>query len=517
MRIILISLLLLLTLGFVSYEFGLFNSFIYRFESGNIEQQSKEPLSDSIPGESDINKNTSNPGTDAVSGATQDTGDKGNAPQNSNEPEQSEKPSEQSIVSIIQSTKASAKDLEDDDIRQMVRDAVNLAGGFSGIVKDGQTVVLKPNLVQKHSDFTGKLLDKQLNGITTDWRVTKAVVEMVRELNPNGKVFVMEGSAGDKTADTMQYLNYTPEFIPGVDEFIAIEEDSGGWQEFNSPGLVKVSLPNGLLHKEYYLNKKYKEADVLISIPCLKNNSGTVVTGGVKNVAIGATPANVYGPAPGNLSRTKMVSHSFNKNDLQQWIYDYYLCKPVDFVVMDGLEGFQNGPAPSKKDSEVKDKMNMRLIIAGRDAVAVDTIECLVTGWDPQSATYLRYLSKGGVGNIDPAKITIVGNRVDEVRKDFQTKIQHPAWTKITDKKAPEFAIEKAAFSGSKLQMSLSVKDAVKAEVCIDDQAFPQTFASDFGNIAVNASQISSGKHKVKISVYDRFLNCSVKEIDVTK
>ena len=28
----------------------------------------------------------------------------------------------------------------------------------------------------------------EVNGITTDWRVTKAVVELVREINPNGTV-----------------------------------------------------------------------------------------------------------------------------------------------------------------------------------------------------------------------------------------------------------------------------------------------------------------------------------------
>lgn len=78
-----------------------------------------------------------------------------------------------------------------------------------------------------------------------------------------------------------------------MDEFIAIEEDSGAWRDYDSPGITKVNLPNGLLHKEYYLNKKYKEADVVISVPCLKNYWHAAITGGIKNVGIGATPANI--------------------------------------------------------------------------------------------------------------------------------------------------------------------------------------------------------------------------------
>ena len=40
----------------------------------------------------------------------------------------------------------------------------------------------------------------------------------------------------------------------------------------------------------------------------------------------------------------------------------------------------------------------MRLILAGRDAVAVDTVEALIMNWDPQSVKYLVFLNKSGLG-----------------------------------------------------------------------------------------------------------------------
>ncbi len=105
---------------------------------------------------------------------------------------------DQSQVAIVQAQKDKAKDLTYTDIKTMVKEAVNLGGGLKGLVKSGSTVVIKPNLVSTTHYMDGNnTLESDVNGNTTDWRVTKAVVELVRELNPKGKVYVMEGSATD--------------------------------------------------------------------------------------------------------------------------------------------------------------------------------------------------------------------------------------------------------------------------------------------------------------------------------
>ena len=94
-----------------------------------------------------------------------------------------------STVTIAKSQKTRAADITEEEIEAMVRMA---ASDLKTVVKNGQTVVLKPNLVQMIVDSTGELLDQEVNGITVDWRVTKAVLKMVRELNPDGKVYIME-------------------------------------------------------------------------------------------------------------------------------------------------------------------------------------------------------------------------------------------------------------------------------------------------------------------------------------
>ncbi|MDR1689616.1 MAG: DUF362 domain-containing protein [Clostridiales bacterium] len=219
---------------------------------------------------------------------------------------------EGATVSIVRSSAANAEDITESEISQMVHDVLFRTDDFRKLFKNGQTVVIKPNLVQMIVDSTGELLDKTVNGITTDWRVANAVVNEVRLLNPDGKIFIMEGSATGRTKDVMAYYNYTPEYMPEVDGFFAFEEDCGAWQDFDAPQLIKAHLPYGLLHKEYWFSRILYEADVLISIPSLKTASGVVVTGGIKNISLGTPPGNIYGVSEDNAGKTSMVSHNMH-------------------------------------------------------------------------------------------------------------------------------------------------------------------------------------------------------------
>ncbi|MGE5558238.1 MAG: sugar-binding protein [Bacillota bacterium] len=427
-----------------------------------------------------------------------------------------------STVAVVQSSKSDVKSITYSEIKRLVREAVELSGGFEGLICDRQVVVIKPNLVVNR-DYTlpgwgGVPLEKEANGVTTDWRVAKAVVELVREYNPHGKVYIMEGSAMP-TRTVMESLNYTPANIPGVDEFVAIEEDSGALRDYGSPRLTKVRLPQGLLHKSYYLNRRYEEADVLISVPTLKNHWHAVMTGGIKNVGIGATPASIYGFSLQNPGRNGMVDHESPDGDIHKWIHDFFLCRPVDFVIIDGLQGIQNGPTPSADPAFCDPatgpmtrigmgQMNMRLILAGRDAVAVDTIESLLAGWDPLSVGYLKYLNLSAAGNIDPACITVAGKTVDAARKKFAGRIPPSGGAKITDDTSPELKVKNYKAAGDKLDISIETgPDTVKAEIYIDGKLYKPAVSGNWRKISQDICDLSQGIHEVALNVYDRFLN----------
>jgi uncharacterized protein (DUF362 family) len=383
------------------------------------------------------------------------------------------------VVSMLQSDKAQASDITQEEVAALVASAVAQAGGLD-FIKDGQTVVLKPNLVTPYTDSAKRTAaDPLVNGIATDWRVVKATADLVRAKNPNGKILVMEGSVVP-TMQAFAMLGYTAaNFGTAVDEFIAIEGSSCG--DRSTAALEQRTSINGAV---FWVNKRYVRADVVISLPTMKTHSTAGITGAVKNLGIGTTPVGQYsappvdaggsfGGGPGGgidggridgagidggaidggeidggaidaggavdvggpiatvpqdctRGQTPAYIDHTSAETLGQFIHDNYSIRPADFVVMDALQGLQHGPLPAWDNSGrytyASSKMNMRLILAGKNAVAVDTIEALVMKCDPLKVPHLTKLAASGLGTTDVSRITVVGKQPSEVAVPFAGK-----------------------------------------------------------------------------------------------
>jgi uncharacterized protein (DUF362 family) len=276
--------------------------------------------------------------------------------------------------------------------------------------------------------------DVTVNGIATDWRVVKAVADLVRaKVGSTGKILVMEGSTMPTgTAYTM--LGYTNTNISAVDEFVALEGSS--CTDRTTTALVQKAGKSGT---QYWVNKRYVEADVVISMPTMKTHSAAGITGGVKNLGIGTTPMGQFSQADGGTTSdctrgqtagANSIDHS-TPETLGSFIRDYYSIRPADFVVMDALQGIEHGPAPAFEPKPgdagywdyASSKKNMRLILAGKNAVAVDTIEALVMKCDPKKVPHLTKLEADGLGTTDTAKIDVVGKQVADVATPFAGKL----------------------------------------------------------------------------------------------
>jgi uncharacterized protein (DUF362 family) len=327
----------------------------------------------------------------------------------------------QYLVAMLQSSKAQATDITQADVVDLVTSAVAQAGGLD-FIKDGQTVVLKPNIVTPYLDNTQTTaMEQTVNGVSTDWRVAKAVADLVRARNPSGKILVMEGSVVP-AATAFSLMGYTAaNFGSSVDEFIGFEGAS--CSDRSTDALEQRTSSDG---KKIWVNKRYISADVVVSLPTMKTHSKAGITGGVKNLGIGTTPVGQYSTAGGGTSQdctrgqtSADIDHS-TAETLGQFIAENYGLRPADFVVMDGLQGLQNGPASVWAGTNyATDKMNTRLILAGKNAVAVDTIEALVMKCDPTQVPHLTKLAAAGFGTTDATKITVVGKQVGEVAKPF--------------------------------------------------------------------------------------------------
>jgi uncharacterized protein (DUF362 family) len=447
-----------------------------------------------------------------------------------------------SIVALVRSAAENASRISDDEVRQMVREAVALTGGFSDNIKDGQSVVIKPNMVSTRAT-TGTIgalamlvtdpykknqVPPTVNGFTADWRIAKALVEMVREINPTGQVYVMESCGEGRVSQTFQIMGYTHENIPGVDHFIGLDETGDGYRAVDSADLVAVDLKDKQRHKslpkflknKYYFDKTYYEADVVISLCCLKNHAMAAVTGGIKNIAIGTMPGKIYGNTKNKINRAMTINHGWES--LNNYIHDSYIAKPVQFVFTDGLQGSAYGPHAQGAPSYEAAKMNMRLVMASKDPVAIDAVHACIVGVDPEKVDYLRYVAQAGLGTIDTSQITVVGNaRVDEVKKPFpmakglaRRLWSMPSKTRYDDYEAPGLSVKVVSLQGNTLEAGLEVDPkTTRVEVAVDGRVL-LTLKEGFEHFQCALDEVPVGA-EITFYAYDRFLNCGIETVSL--
>ncbi len=431
----------------------------------------------------------------------------------------------EATVAIVQSDKANAYDITFSDINTMIRQAVDMAGGFDTLIHEGDLVVIKPNVIAgraQGASYSNAFPD-EANGIATDYRIIQVVVNMVREKNSTGKIVLIEGSGYGLTRKNINAIGY--DNIIGLDSIICLDENITGWYNTGSPNLQKVSLPDGQnlysAANQYYLHKIYYEADVLISLPCLKSHFLTGITGAVKNVGIGATPVEMYGNGtsvpeddlPGRWNHIQHGDFATQTVPLDRWIHDFYLCKPVDYVIMDGLQGAEYGPYPGSNSSHTLSQVqkNLRIILAGNDALAVDAIEALIAGFDPYRIGHLVLLANHNAGCINPAWIKVKGVQVHQVKTPFNE--DNPGKKCIyTDFTAPAgLELISCIMTDSEINISLSTGDDItKVEVAYNDTILEPIIVNDFDSFAVPFDKPGGDARKVSVLLYDQYLNCSV-------
>ncbi len=429
----------------------------------------------------------------------------------------------EATVAIVRSEKSQAADISIEDINRMIHKAVAMAGGFDTLIHEGDRVVIKPNVIAGRSQGAsyGNAFPKEANGIATDYRIIQVVVNMVREKNKTGKIVMIEGSGYGLTRKNINAIGYNK--ITGLDSIICLDENIVKWYDTNSKTLTKVSLPKGKnlysAANVYYLNKVYADAKVLISLPCLKSHFLTGITGGIKNVGIGATPVEMYGNGlsspeddqPGRWNHIQHGDFSTQTVPLDKWIHDFYLCKPVSYVIMDGLQGADYGPYPGSNSSHLlKDvQKNLRVILAGNDPLAVDATEALIAGFDPYLIGHLVLLGKDSIGCINPARIKIKGTQLHEIKTNFRE--DNPGKKcKTTDFTAPAVSLSRLELKDDQLEIGLNSSDEIaKVEVAYNDTILGPIVVKNFNAIQYPISISNLNMEKVAILVYDKFLNCT--------
>lgn len=223
-------------------------------------------------------------------------------------------------------------------------------------------------------------------GATTDPIVVESIIKKLHDLNV--AVSVVESDATITSADKASVKSGMKEMCERNNvDFVNLG---------HAKDRVKLSVPNGEALQNIIVPRLVVESPV-ISAAKLKTHVSTTVTLGMKNM---------FGILP---DKFKAKYHGMGINKV---IVDINAAiKPI-LTIVDGFVGMEgNGPMDG-------DPVQMDLIVAGKDTVAVDATCCRVMGFDPHTIKHVWHAHKRGLGEID--NFEIVGESIENVMHRFK-------------------------------------------------------------------------------------------------
>lgn len=270
------------------------------------------------------------------------------------------------------------------EIRQAVQRSIDLIGGIDDIIHPGDLVLINPSWVAPP-------VEREAACITLP-EVTQAIADIVTELG--GRAVIAESSA------------------VGVDSEKVIE--ASGYRELRRRGYNVVDLKkskttthmavdHGKVFKTVECWGLVKEADVIISVPKLKTHDQTEMTCSIKKLK-------------GLL--TDNAKKAMHQEGLFEGVVDLLSAVKPKLSIVDAIicqEGI--GPVFGKP-------VEMDLIIAGKDLVAVDAVCARIIGYDPRETLLTVNAAARGLGNMDSSQIEIRGETVENVGRRFLRPVE---------------------------------------------------------------------------------------------
>jgi uncharacterized protein (DUF362 family) len=267
----------------------------------------------------------------------------------------------------------------DMEVFEMVKKSIDYLGGMGSIVKKGDTVALKPNVV------TGELSGP---GVTTDKRVVEALIRLCREAGAS-KVLIVEGAGyfteTNKALELSGYVELAKKY--GA---VIVDVDK-------SP-VVELKVPDALLIPKIKVCEAFMKADVRINVPVMKTHDQLKVTLGVKNLK-GVLP--------------KYMKRDFHKIGVVKGILDLNKAVHIDLTVLDAIVAME-GLGPS-----FGPKVELNTVMASKDVYSLDRVASRIMGFEPEELDYLVEANAARIINLGKP-VEIVGEPLDSYTYVFE-------------------------------------------------------------------------------------------------
>jgi uncharacterized protein (DUF362 family) len=292
---------------------------------------------------------------------------------------------------------------------EMVKEAFTLLD-ISQVINPGDTVLVKPNF--------SALWRLPLRGSLTSREALEGVIKALREHTKAGEIIIAEGSGGSQTWRCF-FKFKVPELALKYGASLV---------DLNWDVSLKVKVPNGYVLKDLWVPRTvYEVADVIISLPVLKiwdpfEPSGSAISLTLKNM-VGTAPGRFYGWSKSGLPHFKandpndlMFGQSIQEAGM---IVDICTINRINIGIIDALTVMHF--AEERRNTDILAQENYRIdeprmLIAGFDPVAVDSVGSAVMGFNPKKIVHLDLASKKGLGTNNLEEIAFVGENLKDVK-----------------------------------------------------------------------------------------------------
>jgi uncharacterized protein (DUF362 family) len=269
-------------------------------------------------------------------------------------------------------------------IRQAVQQALDLIGGIRDVVKPDDLVLINPSWVAPP-------VEREAGCITIP-EVARAVADIV--MDAGARPVIAESSAiGVDSEKVIQQSGYSKLREMGY-EVIDLK---------SLKTTVEMPVANAKVFDSIQTWDLVQQADVIISVPKLKTHDQTEMTCAIKKLKGLLTDKN------------KKAMH---RQGLFEGVIDLLAAVKPRLAVVDAIvcqEGV--GPVFGKP-------VQMNLVLAGKDLVAVDAVSARLIGYDPRETLLTVNAAARGLGVMNPEQIEIVGEKLENVQRRFLRSVE---------------------------------------------------------------------------------------------
>lgn len=274
-----------------------------------------------------------------------------------------------SIVSVVH-----CQDYNQKRVDAAIDRSIKNIGGLNHLIKKGTRVHIKPNLL------TAKSPDR---AATTHPSLIKSIIVLVKEL---GGIATIGDSPAGISRPIEDYWRET-----GMERVAS--ETGARLVKFEKQGVVERKI-NG---KSYFIARAVAEADVVINVCKLKTHNLTLFTGAIKNM---------FGSIPG-FKKSEYHKQAPKVERFSEIIVDIFSVVQPQLNIMDAVEIMEgNGPSAGKH-------RHLGLILASKDAVALDSIAAKIIGFDDGEILTTEIAFQRRVGEKNKENIIITGESIN--------------------------------------------------------------------------------------------------------